>query len=298
MRENLKRYPPDGMEEDRMMGFYDASACDPQVIKPTAEEMDIDHEYYYARHTLCQIPPILLQTAHNYHGAIPLLFALLSSSDEARQKKQMLILRQRYDEMMPLTVSNFFGAVNAMDPVLRLPLAALCFPSLTKHSSEHLVKFSEVIEEFNHIDTHVSLYKYCLGSLLASQIKDVMNPEQAAMKGTLTLQDTAVEASELLAVLADLGDKDEKVAAEAFQAGMKKILPEDNVIFQPQKAWIDLLDKAWPVLDKLDPPSKKILIEGMSATIGSDHQITIGEAELMRTVCGILHCPQPPDFTE
>jgi hypothetical protein len=35
----------------------------------------------------------------------------------------------------------------------------------------------------------------------------------------------------------------------------------------------------------------------MVKTIDHDHKVTVGEAELLRAVCGCLHCPLPPLLT-
>jgi hypothetical protein len=54
------------------------------------------------------------------------------------------------------------------------------------------------------------------------------------------------------------------------------------------------LDEAWTPLDALDPMARQALIEGLTATISHDGRITVAESELLRTICGVLHCPLPP----
>jgi hypothetical protein len=54
------------------------------------------------------------------------------------------------------------------------------------------------------------------------------------------------------------------------------------------------LDIVWPQRDALAPPEKQVLIEAITAAIGHDGRIRVAEAELLRTVCGVLHCPLPP----
>jgi hypothetical protein len=54
------------------------------------------------------------------------------------------------------------------------------------------------------------------------------------------------------------------------------------------------LDDAWAPLDALDPLAKEVLVEAIAATISHDGRIAIAEAELLRAICGTLHCPLPP----
>ena len=54
------------------------------------------------------------------------------------------------------------------------------------------------------------------------------------------------------------------------------------------------LDEVWAPLDALDPLAKQALVEGLTATIGHDGRVSVAEAELLRTICGALHCPLPP----
>jgi len=37
-----------------------------------------------------------------------------------------------------------------------------------------------------------------------------------------------------------------------------------------------------------------MLVEAVTAAIGNDGRISVAEAELLRTICGVLHCPLPP----
>jgi hypothetical protein len=54
------------------------------------------------------------------------------------------------------------------------------------------------------------------------------------------------------------------------------------------------LDAVWEPLDALDPLARQALVEGITATISHDGRVNVAEAELLRTICGVLHCPLPP----
>jgi len=57
---------------------------------------------------------------------------------------------------------------------------------------------------------------------------------------------------------------------------------------------VQVLDSVWTVLDALDPLGRQLLVEGITATIAHDGRVGVAEAELLRTICGVLRCPLPP----
>jgi hypothetical protein len=57
----------------------------------------------------------------------------------------------------------------------------------------------------------------------------------------------------------------------------------------PRRLWAALTQ-----LEKLQPLAKRRLVEALVVTISHDQQLTVAEAELLRTVCAVLNCPLPP----
>ena len=54
------------------------------------------------------------------------------------------------------------------------------------------------------------------------------------------------------------------------------------------------LEPVWHVLGELRPQAKEQLIKAAVAVIDHDRAMTVDEMELLRTICGLLHCPLPP----
>jgi len=50
----------------------------------------------------------------------------------------------------------------------------------------------------------------------------------------------------------------------------------------------------WPVIDGLEGNDKATVVAAVVTTVTADGVITVEESELLRTVCGVLHCPVPP----
>jgi hypothetical protein len=60
----------------------------------------------------------------------------------------------------------------------------------------------------------------------------------------------------------------------------------------PKDTW-RALDAVWAPLDDLEPKYKQRLIEALVVAIRDDGDLTLNEAELLRTTCAVLHCPLP-----
>jgi hypothetical protein len=65
------------------------------------------------------------------------------------------------------------------------------------------------------------------------------------------------------------------------------------MVYQPPANGVRALETVWPVLDGLEPLAKQLVVESLVAAMAHDGHIRVAEAELLRTVCGVLHCPLP-----
>ena len=99
---------------------------------------------------------------------------------------------------------------------------------------------------------------------------------------------------DLLTVVAQSGHADVETAQRAYLAGMQRVLPRDPLPYVPRVAGVLALDDVWMPLDALEPLAKEVLVEAITAAISHDGRIDVAEAELLRTICGVLHCPLPP----
>ncbi len=100
LRKKWQVNTPDGAEEDIALGFAAKTATQPkEQISISAET--IAHKvgtsdaanYQHAKAIIEGIPEPLLQAARNYYAVIPLLFAMIYSSDPAIRAKQNDIIK-------------------------------------------------------------------------------------------------------------------------------------------------------------------------------------------------------------
>jgi hypothetical protein len=182
----------------------------------------------------------------------------------------------------------------ALHPMLRLPLAALAFPVLRLRPRPELDTFLDTVHAVVNADGEVSLFEYCLGRLLQVQVRESLDPGRHAQFGRRKLSAVRSEISTLLCVVAQAGNGDPSEAQRAYLAGIQRVLPSDHLPYLARAGGVLALDAVWEPLDALDPLARQALVEGITATIGHDGRINVAESELLRTICGVLHCPLPP----
>jgi hypothetical protein len=181
-----------------------------------------------------------------------------------------------------------------LNPMLRLPLASLAFPLLRRRPRPELQHFMDTVFALVHADGEVSLFEYCLGRLLQTQVAESLDPARAWKPGNKRLVDVTAQAVTLLAVVAQAGHPHPSDAQRAYVAGLARVFPRLNAAYAPPTDTLAALDEVWPALDALQPLGKELLIEGLVTAISHDGFVTVAESELLRAVCASLHCPLPP----
>jgi hypothetical protein len=300
------QHPPVGVDEDVALGLDGGGAArlprsqshveltPPAVVAQVGTPQADD--YRRAGLIADGIPEELQAAARDHEQVMPLLFGLVRASDEAVQRKQDFELKARMGAIVAVGAAGYSEQTSALHPMLRLPLAALAFPVLRRRPPAELNRFVDAMYALLHADGRLDLFEYCLGRLLRLQVQESLDPASVRITGKRKLADAAVSAAavELLAVIAQAGHDDAVSAQHAYLAGLARVYPRLNAPYAPPRVATEALDRAWPPLDALDPVGKELLVEGIVAAIGSDTQVSVAEAELLRVVCASLHCPLPP----
>src|SRR5690606_21764599 len=112
--------------------------------------------------------------------------------------------------------------------------------------------------------------------------------------GRLTLAQVEHDLHVLFAVLARSGAENEAAARMAYEAGISRVLPRHRPPYAAITNWTSALAMALARLDRQQAPAKELVVEGLVRTIAHDGWMSVGESELLRTVCALLHCPLPP----
>jgi Zn-dependent protease with chaperone function len=298
--------PPNGLDEDLQLGLAPAGHAalpgistridltPPMVAAQVGEPKQDD--YRRADAIVATLPQELRSLASRRDGAAPLLMGLLLTDDDtvADRQRSEIIARmglQVAAEARRLRDEHLRG----LHPMLRLPLASLAFPTLRLRPRPELATFLDTVHAVVHADGQVSLFEYCLGRLLEVQLRESLDPARYARFGRRKPGNVRQEFATLLAVVAHCGNpSDPDQARRAYLAGMQRVLPRDHLPYAPPAEGVLALDAVWEPLDALDPLAKQVAVEAITDAVSHDGRVSVAEAELLRTICGVLHCPLPP----
>jgi Zn-dependent protease with chaperone function len=296
---------PDGLQEDIAMGL-DATGhgrlpgasqqidvtppmVAAQVASPAADD------YRRADTIVGSIPEALRDLAGQRETVMPLLLALLLADDEGLAALQQEEIAARMGSSAAEHAARIHQQLTAdLHPMLRLPLAALAFPVLRLRPRPELDSFLDSVHAVVNADGQVSLFEYCLGRLLTVQVMESLDPSRHARFGRRKPGNVRNEFATMLAVVAQAGHEDAASARRAYLAGLQRVLPRDHLPYAPPANVVLALDAVWEPLDALDPLAKRAMVEAITAAVSHDGRVSVAESELLRTICGVLHCPLPP----
>ncbi|MGN6113683.1 MAG: M48 family metallopeptidase [Luteimonas sp.] len=307
--ESLRRHwavsPPDGAGEDAALGLADGAATlslpgagaelavSPAMVVAQVATPSSD-DYARADAIAARIPAALRALAARRDAVMPLLLGLLLDDEPGLAANQRMEIAARLGDNVAAEAARLRGAELAgLHPMLRLPLASLAFPVLRLRPRPQLETFLDAVQAVANADGEVSLFEYCLGRLLQAQVRDSLEPAKHARFGRRKLADAGSEVATLLCVVAQAGNPDPEAAKRAYLAGIDRVLPREHLPYLARDG-VQALDGVWGALDALDPLARQLLVEGIVATVANDGRMDVAEAELLRTICGVLHCPLPP----
>lgn len=245
-----------------------------------------------ARQIRKSLPEAVVATGRHPDSARALLLALaLDVSSEARERQKQFIARQ-IGVAVASAVSQIESAVDALEPEQRMPALFGAFPALRQLTREERLQLTSCLNGMLQREGRMSLQSYVLRKLAQVQLRDDLSP--AARTRQLSLNVVQNDVQVLFSVLAQHGHADEVAARRAYEVGVHHLLPRSRPEFVASENWAQPLDQALSRLDQVAPVVKEQLVEAMVKTVTHDQQLTLGETELLRTVCATLHCPLPP----
>lgn len=320
LRKRWASAPPSGMQEDKAMGLAPAEAGASTRDRPqqaasvggqarSQQEMPVrgdsvvagvgtpgESSHKQAADILRSIPEEILNRARGQRTVLPLVLGLLLSRHQEVRANQHSALTNRHGrELADAAWSEGQALASSLDPGLRLPLLEVAFSALRHRERPDLNALMDSVADMIGADGRLTVFEYCLGTLLHRELHEAMyhkSPWRAPRKHSLASNAEAV--ATLFAVLARVGHSDPQAAEAAYNAGMADILPHSRIPYQLPEQGLIALDSAWPALDGLGASEKEHVVSSMVEVISHDGVVSVEEAELLRTVCALLHCPLPP----
>ena len=268
------------------VGIDHATRAVAQVGQPDTAHIE------HAQAVRLALPPGARELTESPGGAQALILAMLISTEPAVRDRQLEFLAKSTSPASVAIIQRVLPIAHDLNPMLRLPLLQRAFPSLRRLTVPQRQSLARLVNELIHADNRIDVFEFCLAKLLETLLNDALSA--SLPHGKLTLEDEVSEISLLFATLAQLGAQDEQAARMAYEVGIASVLPMRRPPYAAAPDWQLKLSAALPRLEQLHPFAKKVVIEGLVKTVANDEMLMDEEAELLRTVCALLHCPLPP----
>ena len=224
--------------------------------------------------------------------ATALLFALVLDTAPAVRSNQLQKLRASFGSGLEAHVAGQGERVARLDSGLHLALLGEIVPVVRQLPATARLRILDCLAELCRTDGVTSVFEYAVCTLARSYIGESLGAGHSARP--VQLVHTAPELQILFSTLAIHGHTQAEDAQQAYSAGMAHLGLLQVPPFNPVPGWSGALDRALRCLDGLPPADKSRLIEAMGITVVHDGQVMRTEAELLRAMCAVLHCPLPP----
>lgn len=221
-----------------------------------------------------------------------LLYSLLHQDPVARDEQLLLIARQLGPEIEQ-DVRDLVSRSGLPYPAQRLPLLDIALPSVKRQPVERVQKLLQVIDEIVRLDGRIEVFEYLLLRMIRQYLWETSNPHKTKLSGSRSLRRLRTEASHVVAVLAEKGQSDPKLANQAYAVGMAELYGERHPGKPEITNWLTALEPALERLDALSPGDKERLVRGLLMTVTHDQRLEPEELELMRAIGSALHVPVP-----
>jgi len=258
--------------------------------RPTAAHVSI------AQQIRQSVPATLYDAAHSAELALLLAVALIVDPGGRARDRQLRIVEEQLGAERARIVRRLHDEVSAMRPGLRLPLLEIAFPALKLRPAAQLEFLVSLAGRLIDVDGEVDLYEYCYYRVMRSQLGQAVGAASRAGGRRLARRELRRAAIDLLTVLAEYGSDDAGRAARAFEAGRAYFgkWAEEHTYSPKHGNTLPLLDHSLDLLAALNGKGRRVMLQAVTAVAAFDREITVAEAELIRTICAALDVPLPP----
>jgi Zn-dependent protease with chaperone function len=244
-----------------------------------------------------RLPRVLVDAARGHPSA--LLAALTLSHDVVVRARQRPAIVEALGEEQAAIVDTLRPVVSGLDAALRLPLASMSLPGLRALNTASRATLVSLVDTLARADGVIDLFEYAVGRLLRAELAAIDTPRVAGRVGTHKLAHHRDAFARLCAIVARFGSSDDIAALRAWRAALSEsLLGEPGSMPPPPHDWRHDFDAAIAELDACSPASKELIVRGLWCAIAADGEVTVSEAECLRTICAALGCPLPPGFVD
>lgn len=276
-----------------------ADAMDlPQSLVDAAGHPNSQH-VAYAQQLRQSIPDSLYDAAHSVELALLLAVALIIDRSGESSERQLALAEEQLGAERARVVRRLYDELSETSPEYRLPLLEIAFPALKLRPEAQLEYLVKLASRMIDVDGEVDLYEYCFYRVLRTNLGQAIDPSGRSGARRMARRDLRQAAIDLLAVLADYGHDDDARSELAFEAGKARFgkWAGDHTYSSREHYSLATLDRSLDVLAALNGKGRRAMLEAITTVAVHDGDVTIAEAELIRTICASLDVPLPPLLT-
>jgi Zn-dependent protease with chaperone function len=238
------------------------------------------------------LPDSLLSAARSTEWAPELLLSVLLDKDDSIRDRQLLAIARKLGAESETQVRYLLQSAMPIQPQQRLPLLEIAFPALKRRPVAFIHRMLEVVNEIVHMDGKIEVFEFLLAKVISLHLTEAINPAQSTTGGSDTLQNHTQAVRDVIAILADHGQKERELIQRSYANGINSTGLKSTPMQRPTN-WVKTLNKALQQLDNLKNKEKERLIAALIETILTDTQVTTEELELLRATGSALHVPLP-----
>jgi uncharacterized tellurite resistance protein B-like protein len=274
-----------------------ASGVAPAAISASVGRPSEEH-IAFATRVRQSFPESLYDAAHSSELSYLLVIALILDGRGATSDRQLSLLSEKLGEQRTNLIQQLHAQIQEAGPEYRLPLLEISFPALRQRPVPQLSFLLELTARLIDIDGEVELHEFCFYRVLAINLRQVMNPSKSQKRkraGRKPVRDAAVN---LLRIVAQHGHADASQAEAAFRAGLSAFgdWGDAYAYSSEEKPTTGNLEKSIDQLVSLNAEGRQMLLDSVTQVVLHDDELTVAEAELVRTVCASLEIPLPPQI--
>ncbi|MGW8303700.1 MAG: M48 family metallopeptidase, partial [Desulfobacterales bacterium] len=249
----------------------------------------------HSRQLLTAIPVKIKTELGDILGAMSVTCLLLLDEDPQVRNIQIKRLQKSAPSRVVQHLMNLEPHLKALDLQLRLPVLDLALPVLRQMSAGQYAKFKAFIQILVEADARLSFFEFALQQIIKHRLAASYqrHKKEVLYKNITSL---ALDAANILSQLAHVGNSHEVAAQAAFSCAWEKLhIKDSHRKMQPAgKVSFGALGVALQRFSLAAPDVKKTFLDACAHCVLHDKQVTLQEAELLRTVAYALDIPLPP----
>jgi hypothetical protein len=288
--------------DQRTAGIADQAAPSTASIAPAAISASVgrptEQHIAFATHIRRSVPDTLYDAAHSPQLSYLLVIALILDRNESTLRKQQVMVAELLGEQRARLILQFYEQLQDVGLQFRLPLLEIAFPALRRRPAPELQFLIDLTSRLIEVDGDIELYEFCFYRVLASNLRQVMQPSRPPRHKRAEREDVREAAVELLRVVAKYGHSNDTDGEAAFRAGLGLFGKwGDAYPFTSDiRSTTFSLDNSLDQLVSLNAEGRQMLLDAVTRVVLHDDELTIPEAELVRTICASLEIPLPPQI--